>query len=336
MAEVKWIKINVDMFDDEKIKIIQSMPDGDALLVVWIKLITLAGKTNDGGYIYIAENMPYTDEMLSVIMNKPLNTIRLALDTFTKLGMIEIDVRGIYLVNFDKHQSLDRMEKIKEQNRIRKQRQREREKEKLLGYGKCAYCGDEGSTTDHVIPTSKGGLNIKENLVCCCLNCNLQKNNHDVAKFLNDRLIMNEKVDIEGIVNNDILKKYITFDYKTQQFVSRDVTQSVTQSHATDIDIDIDKDIDKEKDIKKKNTTTKHKYGEYKHVLLSDNEYKKLEEQYGSSSLQSIITYLDEYLEMKGTKYKSHYMVIKKWGAEAALKKEREQRATFFKSFLES
>ena len=39
---------------------------------------------------------------------------------------------------------------------------------------------------------------------------------------------------------------------------------------------------------------------------------------------------------MKGTKYKSHYMVIKKWGAEAALKKEREQTASFFKSFLES
>ena len=151
MAEVKWIKINVDMFDDEKIKIIQSMPDGDALLVVWIKLITLAGKTNDGGYIYIAENMPYTDEMLSVIMNKPLNTIRLALDTFTKLGMIEIDVRGIYLVNFDKHQSLDRMEKIKEQNRIRKQRQREREKQLKLSENSISHVtGHAEVTSSHV------------------------------------------------------------------------------------------------------------------------------------------------------------------------------------------
>ena len=72
MATVKWIKLNVDMFDDEKIKIIQAMPDGDAILVIWIKLIALAGKTNDGGYIYISENIPYTDEMLSVIMNKPI------------------------------------------------------------------------------------------------------------------------------------------------------------------------------------------------------------------------------------------------------------------------
>ena len=129
MGNVKWIKINVDMFDDEKIKIVQSMPEGDALLIVWIKLITLAGKTNDGGYIYIAENMPYTDEMLSVIMNKPLNTIRLALDTFIKLGMIDNDNKGIYLLNFEKHQSLDKLEKIKEQNRIRVARHREKQKQ---------------------------------------------------------------------------------------------------------------------------------------------------------------------------------------------------------------
>ena len=132
MANVKWIKITVDMFDDEKIKIIQSMPEGDALLIVWIKLITLAGKTNDGGYIYIAENMPYTDEMLSVIMNKPLNTIRLALDTFNKLGMVENDVKGIYLVNFEKHQSLDKLAEIREKNRLRVKKFREKEKQKQL------------------------------------------------------------------------------------------------------------------------------------------------------------------------------------------------------------
>jgi predicted phage replisome organizer len=129
MAEVKWIKITVDMFDDEKIKIIQSMPEGDSLLVVWIKLITLAGKTNDGGYVYISDNMPYTDEMLSVIMNKPLNTIRLALDTFMKLGMIENDVKGIYLVNFEKHQSLDKLAEIREKNRQRVAKFREKQKQ---------------------------------------------------------------------------------------------------------------------------------------------------------------------------------------------------------------
>jgi predicted phage replisome organizer/uncharacterized phage protein (TIGR02220 family) len=126
MAEVKWIKINVDMFDDEKIKIIQAMPDGDSILVIWLKMITLAGKTNDGGYIYISDNIPYTDEMLSIIMNKPIMTIKLAMDTFLNLRMVENDTKGIYLVNFEKHQSLEKMEHIKEQNRIRKQRERDK------------------------------------------------------------------------------------------------------------------------------------------------------------------------------------------------------------------
>lgn len=126
MSSIKWIKLNVDMFDDEKIKIIQSMPEGDSLLIVWIKLITLAGKTNDGGYIYINENMAYTDEMLSVIMNKPLNIIQLALGTFTRLGMIELDEKGIYLINFEKYQSIDKLEKIREQTRLRVAKHREK------------------------------------------------------------------------------------------------------------------------------------------------------------------------------------------------------------------
>ena len=129
MASVKWIKLNVDMFDDEKIKLIQAMPEGDSLLLVWIKLILLAGKTNEGGYIYISENMPYTDEMLSVIMNKPLNIIRLALDTFLSLRMIEDDEKGIYLVNFEKHQSLDKLEQIREQTRLRVAKHRAKIKE---------------------------------------------------------------------------------------------------------------------------------------------------------------------------------------------------------------
>lgn len=132
MADVKWIKLNIDMFDDEKIKIIQSMPEGDAMCVIWIKLLTLAGKTNDKGYVYITDDMPYTDEMLSVIFNKPLNTVRLALDTFTKLGMIDVDSKGIYLLNFDRHQSLDKLEKIKEQTRARVQRHREKQKQVAL------------------------------------------------------------------------------------------------------------------------------------------------------------------------------------------------------------
>ena len=132
MAEMQWIKLRIDMFDDEKIKIIQSMPDGDALLVVWIRLIALAGKCNANGLILVEDEFPYTDEMLSVIFNKPLQTVKLALATFEKFRMIESTTKGIYITNFDKHQNIEGMDRIREQNRIRKQRERERKKALLL------------------------------------------------------------------------------------------------------------------------------------------------------------------------------------------------------------
>ena len=132
MTGIKWIKLNVNMFDDEKIKIIQAMPEGDAILLIWVRLILLAGKTNEGGYVYISDSMPYTEEMLSVIFNKPIQIVRLALDTFTHLGMIETDEKGIYLVNFEKYQSIDRLQEIREYNRLAQRKHREKVKSQLL------------------------------------------------------------------------------------------------------------------------------------------------------------------------------------------------------------
>ena len=87
---------------------------------------------------------------------------------------------------------------------------------------------------------------------------------------------------------------------------------------------------------KEKKKATKHKYGEYQHVLLTDKEYSSLERDYGSSNTQTIIKFLDEYLEMKGTKYKSHYMVIKKWGAKAALENRNKETLGLFKRLIEA
>ena len=132
MNNIKWIKLTVNMFDDEKIKIIQAMPEGDTILLIWVRLILLAGKTNEGGYVYVSDGIPYTEEMLSIIINKPIQIIRLALDTFTRLGMIETDDRGIYLINFEKYQSVDKMLEIREYNKLAQRKHREKVKSQLL------------------------------------------------------------------------------------------------------------------------------------------------------------------------------------------------------------
>jgi len=128
LAEIKWIKITTDMFEDEKIDFISSLPEADALIVIWIRLLTLAGKCNAGGYVFLTEKIPYTEEMLAHKFKKPLNIIKLALETFQRLDMIEIDERGIFLPNWDKHQNIEGMERVRmlTNERVKKHRQKKK------------------------------------------------------------------------------------------------------------------------------------------------------------------------------------------------------------------
>lgn len=57
----------------------------------------------------------------------------------------------------------------------------------------------------------------------------------------------------------------------------------------------------------------KHKYGEYKHVLLTDDQKEKLKEKFGNKKAQDLVKELDEGIELKGYKYKNHYLAILKW-----------------------
>ena len=83
-----------------------------------------------------------------------------------------------------------------------------------------------------------------------------------------------------------------------------------------------DKDIgsDEPPHISKK--PTKHHYGEYKHVLLTDDEYKKLVQERGQVKTEAAITFLDEYLEMNGKSYKSCYLALRKWVFDALEEKK--------------
>lgn len=128
MAEVKWIKLVTDLFDNRKIKQIEVLPEGDAIIVIWMKLLCLAGNINDSGYVYFTNEIPYTDQMLSTQFNRPLTTIQLALKTFEQFGMIEIIDDMLRISNWEKYQSVDKMAEIREYNRLAKQKSREKQR----------------------------------------------------------------------------------------------------------------------------------------------------------------------------------------------------------------
>lgn len=236
--ELKWIKLCVNIFDDEKIALIESMPDADSIIVIWFKILCLAGKQNNCGVLMLSDRIPYTEEMLATIFRRPISTVRLALTTFESFGMIAIVNGTITIPNWEKHQTVDAVERYKEQARERALNYRQRQK---------AIAAENSSVTQSNVT-------------------------HNVTRN-----------------------------------VTRNVT--VTQNHA--VEEDIDKDI--EEDIKEidKEKPTRHKYGEYQNVLLSDEDFEKLKKEFFDWSDR--IERLSAYMASTGKSYKNHLATIRNW-----------------------
>ena len=222
MADVKWIKITTDIFDDEKILLIESLPDSYAIITVWFKLLCLAGKQNNSGVFMMSNKIAYTDKMLATIFRMKESTVTMALTTFSEFGMIEIVDGVITIPNWGRHQNLDQLESKKKY--MRNYMNEYREKQKLLA---------------------------------CKPNC------------------------------------------KTN-----------SKTNVSEADKDIDKDIDKDKDIDNKKET-RHKYGLYKNVLLSDTDLEKLKTEF--SDWEQRIERLSEYIASTGKSYKNHLATIRAW-----------------------
>lgn len=127
---MKWIKITTDIFDDEKILLIESLPEADSIIVIWFKLLCLAGKMNNSGVFTMNNRIAYTDKMLATIFRRKDSTVQLALKTFESYGMIEVVDDIITIPNWGKHQNVD---KIEAKNNYMKEYMREyREKQKNL------------------------------------------------------------------------------------------------------------------------------------------------------------------------------------------------------------
>ena len=258
MADVKWIKLTTDMFDNRKIKHLRRLPDGNNVVLIWVMLLTMAGRCNANGMIFLTENIPYTPKMLADELDFEENTVQLALQALEQLNMIVTDNGFFTIAGWEEYQNIEGMEKIREQNRLRKQRQREREK--LL------------------LP----------------------------------------------VMDDDVSRE-----------LSRDVTQQNKKENKKE-----------EKDIEEKNTISdsaepepsapvkksksdkpaKHKHGDFQHVLLTENEYEKLANDFGIDLRDKAIKFLDEYIEEKGYKSKSHNLAIRRWVIDAVKEKEQKQQ----------
>jgi predicted phage replisome organizer len=134
MTEVKWVKITTDMFDNRKIKHLRRLDNGDNLALIWVMLLTIAGRSNADGSLYLTEGMPYDAAMLSDELGFDEQTIDFALKTMVQLRMI-IKEKGVFrIAGWEEYQNVEGMEKIKEQTRKRVAKHRDK---KTLSDDRC-------------------------------------------------------------------------------------------------------------------------------------------------------------------------------------------------------
>ena len=177
MSEVKWIKITTDMFDNRKIKAIRKLPEGNNIILIWVMLLSLAGRCNASGKIFLTEHIPYTNKMLADELGFDESVICISLNTLQKFGMITREENFLISINnWSEYQSVDGMERIREQNRLRNIEYRKRKKE---------VKGIEEKRDDKKKKSSKTESNISN------LNLLLESGKNDYQYLLNNEELLN-------------------------------------------------------------------------------------------------------------------------------------------------
>lgn len=233
MAEIKWIKITTDMFDNRKIKHLRKLPEGNNIVLIWVMLLTMAGRCNANGMVFLTENIPYTTKMLADELDFEENTVKLALNALEQLNMVVTQDDYFYIAGWQEHQNVEGMDKIREQTRQRVAKYREKQK---------------------ALPSNV----------------------------------------------------------------------TVTQGNAIDIDLEEDKEKEINKKEKKKKAPTRHKYGQYSNVLLSDVDMDKLKTEFPRDWEQRIER-LSAYMESSGKTYKNHLATIRDWARRDDEKRKAQQ-----------
>lgn len=131
-SDVKWIKLTTSMFDNRKIKHLRKLPEGNNIVLIWVMLLTMAGRCNANGFIFLTENIPYTPKMLSDELGFDENVIQVALSALEKFEMIHRDGEFLSIPGWEEHQNAEGLEKVREQTRKRVAEHRKRQERKAI------------------------------------------------------------------------------------------------------------------------------------------------------------------------------------------------------------
>ncbi len=142
MGDIKWVKLSTEVFDNRKVRYLRRQENGNDLALMWIMLLTIAGRCNAGGRLFLTERIPYTAALLADELSLPEGTVGRGLEIMQALDMLcEPEAGVLAIAGWGEHQSGDRLEQIREQNRLRKAAQRERQRQAASPLPACGVTG---------------------------------------------------------------------------------------------------------------------------------------------------------------------------------------------------
>ena len=159
----------------------------------------------------------------------------------------------------------------------------------------------------------------------------------DTAKY-NAKCEKNKAIALEREANRRAEREH------QAQKLEHERARAYTNITDIDKDKDIDKDIDKDKEIDINKRTgkpspappksVKKKFGEYGNVSLTDEQYSQLVKDYGESVMNDYIQRMDEYIQMKGKKYKDFNLALRNWIKKDGITKGNESYGRINKGII--
>ncbi len=123
MSTIQWIKLPVNFFDLPEIDHIMKLPQGEKMVTMYIKMLALAGNLNMRGS-FVLNNTPYDVSMFAARLNKSKQFVTKAMALFLQFDLLGYEDGTYFLPNWEAWQSADRLDKLREQDRKRKQKSR--------------------------------------------------------------------------------------------------------------------------------------------------------------------------------------------------------------------
>lgn len=357
MAEKRyyWLKLKEDYFNSPKIKKLRKIAGGDTYTIIYLKMQLLSIKNN--GIIEFEKIEPTFQEELALKLDEDVENVSVTLAYLQTQGLIDMNENNEFLLleasnNIgSESESAERVRQFRERenqkalkepksNALRQRQFRAKEicsqsqhipliedyinnKRYNGNYYlvfkrdemKCAICGKiENLCVHHIdgFDENKSENSNENKMITLCRECHSQ---------VHSKSLEIPKLKLESI-------GYFDECNESNEMCNGSVTGVLQNSISISNSKSISSSKSNEDGVVGEEKKSKHKYGEFKRVFLTDEELEKLNKEFGEEKTQKAITYLDEYIEMKGAKYKSHYLAMRKWVFNAVEEKEQKSAKT--------